>query len=68
MDVDSGAAAGAEPRADDGEPRFAYNLEPGRSDAIVLVLDDATPVDGAEGLRAALRTLCERLVVVRVAG
>ena len=34
--------------ADDGRPRFAYNLEPGRFDAIVLVVDDATPVDGAD--------------------
>ena len=55
--------------ADDGKPRFAYNLEPGRFDAIVLVVDGATPPpehDGAAGLRAALRTLCDRLVVVRV--
>ncbi|MCW2813955.1 MAG: hypothetical protein JWN84_1410 [Nocardioides sp.] len=52
--------------ADDGKPRFAYNLEPGRFDAIVLVLDQATPADGAGELRAALRTLCDRLVVVRV--
>lgn len=57
--------------ADDGQPRFAYNLEPGRFDAVVLVLDEATPAPhdgGAAGLRAALRTLCDRLVVVRVAG
>lgn len=53
--------------ADDDKPRFAYNLEPGRFDAIVLVVDAATPVDGADELRAALRTLCDRLVVVRVA-
>ncbi|MEO9324784.1 phosphoribosyltransferase family protein [Nocardioides sp. C4-1] len=53
--------------ADDGKPRFAYNLEPGRFDAIVLVVDDATPVDGADDLRAALRTLTDRLVVARVA-
>jgi adenine/guanine phosphoribosyltransferase-like PRPP-binding protein len=55
--------------AGDDEPRFAYNLEPGRFDAIVLVLDDATPApaDGGAGeLRAALRTLTDRLVVVRV--
>ncbi|WP_340538574.1 phosphoribosyltransferase family protein [Nocardioides sp. GXZ039] len=51
---------------DDDVPRFAYNLEPGRFDAIVVVLDDATPADGAAELRAALRTLCDKLVVVRV--
>ncbi|WP_211357232.1 phosphoribosyltransferase family protein [Nocardioides rubriscoriae] len=54
--------------AQDGRPRFAYNLEPGRFDTIVLVLDEATPVDGAVELRAALRTITDRLVVVRVAG
>lgn len=57
--------------ADDDKPRFAYNLEPGRFDAVVLVVDEATPAveDGGAGeLRAALRTLCDRLVVVRVAG
>lgn len=53
--------------ADDAKPRFAYNLEPGRFDAIVLVLDEATPADGAVELRAALRAVCSRLVVVRVA-
>ncbi len=54
----------------DEAPRFAYNLAPGRFDAIVLVLDAATPAPaqgGADELRAALRTLCHRLVVVRVA-
>ncbi len=55
------------PDSPDDAPRFAYNLEPGRFDAIVLVLDQATPPGGASQLRAALRTLCERLVVVRVA-
>jgi adenine/guanine phosphoribosyltransferase-like PRPP-binding protein len=54
--------------ATDAKPRFAYNLEPDRFDAIVLVVDDATPREGAVELRAALRALCDRLVVVRVAG
>ena len=53
--------------ATDDEPRFAYNLEPGRFDVIALVLDEATPADGAVELRAALRGLADRVVVVRVA-
>ncbi|WP_211348926.1 phosphoribosyltransferase family protein [Nocardioides litoris] len=55
--------------ADDDKPRFAYNLEPGRFDAVVLVVDAATPPPdegGAADLRAGLRTLTDRLVVVRV--
>ena len=52
--------------AEDDQPRFAYNLAPGRFETIVLVVDAATPRDGAADLRAALRGLCRRLVVVRV--
>lgn len=51
---------------DEGSPRFAYNLTPGRFDTIVLVLDDATPAGGAAALRRALRGCCSRLVVVRL--
>lgn len=58
---------GPDAAADDDKPRFAYNLEPGRFDAVVLVVDGATPPDGAADLRAALRSLTDRLVVVRVA-
>lgn len=65
--VRHGITFAAHDGADDARPRFAYNLEPGRFDAIVLVVDDATPVDGAVELRAVLRALCDRLVVVRVA-
>lgn len=53
--------------AEDGKPRFAYNLAPGRFDAIVLVVDEATPVGGAAELRAHLHAITDRLVVVRVA-
>jgi len=52
--------------ADDGKPRFAYNLASGRFDTIVLVLDAATPAGGADELRARLREVCGRLVVARV--
>ncbi len=68
--VRHGLAFAAHDGAGDGRPRFAYNLEPGRFDAIVLVVDDATPPPaegGAAELRATLRALCDRLVVVRVA-
>lgn len=69
--VRHGLTFAAHDGAGDDKPRFAYNLEPGRFDAIVLVLDAATPAPadgGAHELRAALRTLTDRLVVVRVAG
>ena len=58
-------AAGADVFTPDDAPRFAYNLTPGRFEAIVLVLDGATPVGGAADLREALRRRCDRLVVVR---
>ncbi|GAA5151643.1 hypothetical protein GCM10023340_30770 [Nocardioides marinquilinus] len=67
--VRHGITFAAHDGADDGAPRFAYNLEPGRFDTIVLVVDAATPAPadgGAADLRAALAGLCERVVVARV--
>jgi hypothetical protein len=49
-------------------PGAAYNLAPGAADTVVLVLDPATPPDGAADLVARLRGLTERVVVLRLCG
>lgn len=50
--------------APDPAPRFAYNLEPGRHDAVVVVLDAQSDTPQARGLLDRLRTLTPRVVVV----
>lgn len=50
----------------DTPARYAYNLAPGAFGTVVLVLDPATPADGAADLVTRLQGLTQRVVVLRL--